>query len=151
MKTYKEICERIEELHTQKVLCETLNLCGIALGKAHYYETPDVTSSYSMGEKIYVWCGKTLLEVVNNTKEYAKSCTWRAKHGEVNICFTRKTLKEYVSLHETLHDLDFLRRVERITIGEYNERRDDVNKRITELVEKCYVPKESKVKKFIAF
>ena len=75
------------------------------------FALPRVDSGYSMGEKIYWEFQDSTILVEDYTDEYAKSCTWRARHGRVVINFTsKKQLKEFakkaISCKLTDEDVD---------------------------------------------
>lgn len=135
--TYKALTERLGELTDLKTLYDSLVACGIPQGKAHYYVRNLCSSGYSMGEIVEVWCNGKLIDRVNNTKEYAKSCSWRAKHGLVVLNFTKKALRRLIDINiglehasRTENHSDYTRL--------YYERRD--------LVRNAFVAKKSVVK-----
>lgn len=85
--------EEVERLHK---LYNNLIDCGVTPKNVRYYETPNVYSGYSMGETVEVWCNNKIIEAIDHTSDYARSCRWRAKHGKVVINFSKKSLKEYL-------------------------------------------------------
>lgn len=97
-KSYESVVEEIAQLFATKSVYDKLIECGIAKKDVHFYVTPDITSGYSMGEEIVVKCNDVAIESVDNTQQYAKSCTWRPKHGYILLNFTKKDLKTYVAL-----------------------------------------------------
>lgn len=77
---------------------ENLHLNGIPYKDVHYYRynRPAYSSGFSMGEIVVVRCNSRDIDRIDNTQEYAKSCTWKAKHGFVIINFTKKGLLDYI-------------------------------------------------------
>lgn len=51
-----------------------------------------------MGETIAIMCNGQKVQIIDRTHKYARSCKWRAKHGYIVIDFTKKALKEYVTV-----------------------------------------------------
>lgn len=96
-KTYQSVVSEIDKLSKTLQVYDALIACGIAKKDVQYYDTPYIYSGYSMGETIHVKCNGKNIATVDNTKQYAKSCTWKPKHGLVVINFTKKELKEYVN------------------------------------------------------
>lgn len=108
MKTYNQIKTEQEENNKQMQLFENLHNNGIPYKDVHYYKTPNIGSNYSMGEMIIVKCGANHIEMADRCKNYAKSCQWKAKHGKIVVCFTKKGLKDYINIckkRETTDDI----------------------------------------------
>ena len=101
-KTYKELKSEYRSNEKMMEVYNALHRCGISLKNVHFYNTPTVYSDYSMGEMVYIYCNDVLIEKVNNCREYAKSCKWKAKHGRVEVRFTKKALKEYIDLRKSI-------------------------------------------------
>ncbi len=91
-------------------LYENLIKHGISPNNVHYYLTPHINSGYSMGEKVSVMCNNVEIERRDYTQEYAKSCTYRTKHGLVVFNFTKKGLKDYIRALKA-HDVDSARKI----------------------------------------
>lgn len=96
-KSYATVVSEIDRLNRTLNVYDALIACGIPKKDVLFYNTPYVFSGYSMGETIVVKCNEKHIETADFTKQYAKSCTWKPKHGLVVINFTKKELKEYVN------------------------------------------------------
>ena len=101
---YKTTKKKSEELLERLRVYDCLIACGIPQKMVHYYEHPSVGSGYSMGEKVIVRVGYKPIEIIDNRKEYAKTCRYSARHGMVVLNFTKAALKKYVSLCKTFTD-----------------------------------------------
>lgn len=106
MKTYSQIKTEQEENNKKMQLFENLHNNGISYKNVHFYKTPNIESNYSMGEMIVVKCGENHIEKADRCKNYAKSCKWKAKHGKIVVCFTKKGLKEYVFICKKIYATD---------------------------------------------
>jgi hypothetical protein len=98
MKTYSQIKTEQQENNKTMQLFENLHNNGISYKNVHFYKSPNITSNYSMGEMIIVKCGENHIENVDRTKNYSKYCKWKAKHGKIVVCFSKKGLREYVDI-----------------------------------------------------
>lgn len=98
---YDSLKKQLEKDNRLMALYNNLRYLGIPLRKVHFYETPSVSSGYSMGEKLHVECGHYIIESIDQTREYAKSCKWSATHGLVTVSFNKKSLRKYVDLCES--------------------------------------------------
>lgn len=134
-KTYNQL--KSECVSNEKLLerYDALNRCGISLKYVHFYDTPYITSGYSMGEMVYIYCNDVLIERVDNCMEYAKSCKWRGRHGRIEVRFTKKGLKDFVGLCKSLSVV----RGTNEWFDMYEKRRDLIKKYIN--LDNCVVKK----------
>lgn len=163
MKTYKEITDELKRLNAIKSAYDKFSdIGGIPKGIVHLWELPALTSNYSMGEIIEITVnGKTVYNC-DNTREYAKSCKYRATHGYLTFNFTKKDLRSYF---EMLSRCDQLQRMEKELlawaqfaeeerkpklhekrIAAYNER-IELKQRAYRFVYAHFVPKKSQFNK----
>lgn len=114
--------QKLERQVRLLAIVEKLHSLGLSWEEAEKFPfaLPRVDSGYSMGEKIYWKFQDSTILVEDYTDEYAKSCTWRAKHGRVVINFTsKKQLKEFTkkAINFKLTDDD----VEKVLDKKYSE------------------------------
>lgn len=101
-----DYASEMEKFYNSKIeLYDRLIKCGIPKKLVHYYEVSDIESGYTMGEKVYIYCNDMLVDVLDQTEEYARSCKWRANHGKVVLRFNKKTLKEYINVLKQRYDM----------------------------------------------
>lgn len=98
METYIQLRNKQTYINGMMALYNNLHDNGIAYKNVHYYESPKISSNYSMGEKVLVNCDGKTIQIIDNCQEYAKSCRWNAKHGHIVIDFSKKGLKDYVNV-----------------------------------------------------
>ena len=76
-----------------------LHALGLSWDEAEDFPfiVPRIYSGYKMGEKVQWYFKNERLFVEDYTYEYAKSCQWRAKHGNIIMRFdSKKALKDFV-------------------------------------------------------
>lgn len=132
--TYKQAKMMVEKYTAMMKLYNNLISFGVPQSKVQYYETPCVSSDYSMGELVIVRCNGFDIDRKDKRQEYARSCKYHAKHGIIVLDFTKADLKKYVTLCEAKAK----------NVNRYFEDAD----KITALKEKAYNEKESVVRKF---
>lgn len=144
METYNFYVNKKDECEKMLSKYDTLINLGIPKGKVQFYVSPTVSSGYSMGELVEVYCNGVLIEKIDNRKQYAKSCKWRGseKHGKIVLHFNKTDLKKYVNLYETRRDFDRRSNDYKLNNG-YHELFEKCN----ELVKKAFVEKDSVVRK----
>lgn len=130
--TYKELKSELAQKSKRMCVYESLHECGISYSNVHHYQSPEITSNYSMGEVVLVYCNDDLIERIDNCREYSNSCKWRANHGKIVVRFTKKALKEYIRILSVLGNT-----LTMSVIKDYNDRK-------LELLEKHIVWDESK-------
>ena len=105
-KSYKQLVSELDAINNLKLKYDTLINCGIPVCKVHHWEFPtSVTSGYSMGETIVIFCNDKRILTIDRCQHYAKSCKWKPKHGHIKIVFTKKDLRKYVDMYEHIHYL----------------------------------------------
>ena len=128
MKTYNQAKSDLDYNKAIVAIYDKLHTNGIAYKDVHYYEFPkDISSNYSMGEKIVVKCGGNTIHTIDQCMEYSKSCKWRARHGYIVLAFTKKGLKDYVAICKKIKNETNL--TEKVKL--YDERRRLLNKYIS--------------------
>lgn len=112
--TYKDVVSELERLTAIKEEYDALISCGIPQAKAHCFDIPYlyVDSGFSMGEEIVIRCNKHEILKRDFTKDYAKSCKWKAKHGYIVVDFTKKDLRTYIELWERSFEIERLLKFE---------------------------------------
>lgn len=107
MTNYQTLLAERERTSRDIAVCEAGIEAGIPKSKAHcilaLLDRISIKSGYSMGETIIVKIKGVEVMRKNQTQEYAKSCKWRAKHGEVILDMTLKQAKE---IYNALYILD---------------------------------------------
>ena len=141
---YQKADEMAEKYNKLVELYDRLIEAGVPKKHVHYYQTPSVSSSYSMGERLIILCHDEDIEKVDNRKHYRGEYKGRETHGRVVLNMKKKDLREYVEL------------CRRISLHQGLDR-DEIKKRIelcslrTAIVRKSYDEKASIVKKFVAY
>ena len=128
MKTYNQVKSDLVYSKAIIEMYDNLHTNGISYKNVHYYAIPNnISSNYSMGEKIVVKCGENTIHTINHCMEYPKSCKWSAKHGYIVLVFTKKGLKDYVAVCKKIeHETERKARLEL-----YDEKRRLLNKYIS--------------------
>ena len=98
MKRYCDLLLEQQKITDRLTLLDRVIANGVPKGIVHHYVTPDLSSGYSMGETVVMACNGQVFDVKDQTREYAKSCKWRARHGRVVVDMTKKQLRRYVEL-----------------------------------------------------
>ena len=96
--TYKEMQQQVAKLNKNIEIMDAVIKAGIPQSKAHYIfdfvgNMFRVTSGYSMGETVDIEVVGERVIRINQEKEYARSCNWKANHGWVIINFTKKDFR----------------------------------------------------------
>jgi len=96
---YKQTKRIANEENMWLEVYDRLHECGIPYNEVHYfrYNLPYYSSGFSMGEIMTVKCNGNEIHRIDRTKEYSKSCKWKAKHGYIVINFTKKGLRDYMT------------------------------------------------------
>lgn len=105
---YKSILTTIANATAMKEAYDRLHAAGLSYEQAAYVYVEDyskqASSGYSMGEVVTLCCGNVTLLRYDNTRSYAKSCKWRARHGSVVFRLTKTALREYARLCRVCYD-----------------------------------------------
>lgn len=111
MKTLKELQAQIEELQQEK---NTLTaLCEFVPKKlAIFFKEIYLSSGYSMREKIVYSCnGKELLVIDNRESYTGRGRKYTPTHGFINVDFTKKSLKQYLSVLKEIDRLEWFNKL----------------------------------------
>ena len=96
--TYKEMQQQVANLNKNIEIMDAVIKAGIPQSKAHYIfdfvgDMLVVSSGYSMGETVDINVNGERIIRIDQEKEYAKNCTWKANHGMVIIELTKKDFR----------------------------------------------------------
>lgn len=127
MKTYYQVKSDLVYSKAILEMYDNLHSNGIAYKNVHYYAMPNISSNYSMGEKIVVKCGENTIHTIDHCHEYPKSCKWSAKHGYIVLAFTKRGLKDYVAVCKKIENETEMK--ERVRL--FDEKRRLLNKYIS--------------------
>lgn len=123
--TYDQLKASIAKDQKQLDLYDALIAQGLPKTKVHYFSVPMIKSGYIMGERVVVRVNSATVTQADYTKEYARSCKYRAKHGKVVLDFSKKDLRYWLDWCVLIHTSHF-KEAENINIDKFLQER--VNK-----------------------
>ena len=125
MKDYNTLLSERERINREVKVCEASIQAGIPKSKAHcilaLLDRVRIRSGYSMGEVIVVNVKGFEVMRIDQTEEYARSCQWRAKHGEVILDMTLKQAKEVYNALDILDRVHYDLGVKASNYGDFDE------------------------------
>jgi len=149
--TYDELVSARVQIQDRLLKFEKFRQCGIPKSLLRLYKGVPYglrKSGYSMGGVTQVWCGSTLIDTIDDTRQYSGKYRGSETHGKLVYRFTKKALRQWFGILEKKYWNDH--QLELTTDGErksfYRRQSFKLYNEIIGLFEKAYRRDESVVK-----